>query len=446
MDSGHPTRVVVVGGGLAGLFTALHLVGEGVEDVVVVDGGATPGGVTRTIQRDGYLLEPAAGSLLLPHPDLSAALDRIGAAVVPATAAGLRYVYTRGRMVPIPASPRAALAPLVPLTAKLRAAAEPFIRTPPPSPDESLDSLLRRRLGDRLGELLAWVAASGVFAGDPTRLSARAAFPALPALEDAAGSLVRGGVQRLRQRPSGAVRPTSHLPVGGMSGLADTAGAALGDRLRLDFPVRSVRPDGSHWLIEGEETLRADRVVLAVRPVVAAGLLGGDLGAVLERAVSAPVVVVGLGGPHSRVPVPSGFGVLTGPDADMVSLGILFESSYAPDRAPAGHGLIKVIAGGARRPDLVEWDDARIIELVIDEVSKVLGSAVEPSFVELVKHPVGVPQYEVGHARWLDEIDAQLAALPGLYLTGWGYRGVGVGHVAADASACARDIAAEVRP
>ncbi len=437
-------RVVVIGGGLAGLFTASELMSAGIEDVFVLDESAEPGGLTRTIQRGGYSLEPAAGTLLLPHPHLTPLLGRIGADVIPVEpSATIRYVYTRGRLIAFPASPKAILAPLVPLTAKLRAAMEPFVRTPAHSADESLDSFLRRRFGDGVGAMLAWLAASGVFAGDPARLSAGAASPALTALEDDAGSIVRGGLRRFRNRPPGANRRTPHVPIGGMTGLAEAGAEGLGDRFRGAFTVASVHRDGSGWLVEGPETIRADQVVFASRPQAAAALLGGDLGTVLARAESAPVVVVGLGGPSDRVRLPPGFGVLTGPDAGTASLGVLFESSYAPARAPQGHALVKVIAGGARRPELVDWDDSRIVEHVRGEVGRILGTDIEPSFVEVVRHRAGIPQYEIGHGAWLAEIDRRLGDKPGLHLTGWGYRGVGIGHLAADAVATADRVLGE---
>ena len=435
-------RVVVVGAGLAGLFTTSELIAAGLDEVLVVDRSTEPGGVTRTITSHGYSLEPAAGTLLLPHVHLTPVLERFGAEVMPVEPlAAMRYVYTGGRMVALPSSPKAALAPLVPVSAKLRAALEPLVRTHAQSEDESLDAFLRRRLGDGLGGLLAWTAASGVFAGDSARLSARATFPLFPALEDEAGSIVRGGLRRLRSRRRGATRPTSHVPVGGMTRLAETAAGVLGDRFRGGFDVASVRRDGSGWRVDGQETIRADHVVLAVPPAAAGALVDPDLGLVLAAAVSAPVAVVGLGGASRRVPLPPGFGVVTGPDSSTATLGVLFESSYAPARAPEGHGFAKVIAGGARHPEVVDWDDALIIEIISSEVAQILGTEIDPSFVKIVRHHAGIPQYEIGHGAWLAELDRLLGYRPGLHLTGWGYRGVGVAHLASDAVATVKRIA-----
>lgn len=432
-------QVAIVGGGWAGLFTASELLAAGVDDVVVLDRDQRPGGVARTIERDGYRLEPGAGTLLLPHPHLTPVLEHLGGEVVPAVDAGLRYVYTGERLVSLPSSPKALAAPLVQWPAKFRAAAEPFVRTPPPGPDESLDSFLRRRLGNELGRTLAWLAGSGVFAGDPARLSARAAFPAIAALEDDAGSIVRGGLRRLRNRQPGATRPTSHVPVGGMSALAETAAKRLGDRYRPGTVVDAARRSNGGWELSGSHDLHADHLVMAVGPHDAAGILGGDLAAVLGRAVSSPAVVVGLGGPQQGFRLLPGFGALAGPDAATATLGVLFESSYDPSRAPAGHSLAKVIAGGATRPEVVEWDDDRIVETIGAEVARILGADVDASFVEIVRHVPGIPLYEVGHGDWLAEIDR--LSPPGLHLTGWGYRGIGVAHLAGDAAGIARRIA-----
>jgi len=435
-------RVVVVGGGLSGLFTASELLARGIDDVVVVDEGSGPGGVVRTIERDGFTLESAVGSLTLPHPHLTPILHRIGVEVVMADpSASLRHVFSGDRLLAIPASPAAILAPILPVRSKLRALAEPFVSSRHEAGDETLDGFCRRRFGDKAGEMMAWLAASGVFAGDPSRLSARAAFPVLCHLEDDAGSVIRGGLRRRRERPARVDRGSAHLPVRGMSAVAQAVIHQLGERYRGGFEVRSVSRNRSSWAVDGSERLTADAVVISCRPDLAARLVHGDLASTLGRTATAPVVVVGLGGTTHPYPLPAGFGALTGPDSALVSLGMMFESSYAPQRAPTGSWLVKVIAGGARRPEVVEWDDQRLAEQVCAEVSRVVGHDLMPEFVEVVRHQPGIPQYEVGHGAWLRAIDGLLSDLPGLHVTGWGYRGVGVSHLASDAVAVARRLA-----
>lgn len=423
---------VVVGGGLAGLFTASELIAAGIDDVLVVDRNPSPGGVARTVERDGFSLEPAAGSFNLPHPHLSPILRRAAVDVIESAAPSRRYVFTGGRLIEIPTSPKAILAPLLSPVAKLRALAEPLVRQGRSDIDETLASFCHRRFGTGAGHLLSWLMASGVYAGDPRKLSASSSFPMFTALEEKAGSVVRGALKARKLRPDGAQPPVAHVPVGGMSTLAHRITQSLGDRYRPSFTVSGVRRGPSGWLVAGPDEIAADSVVLAAHPRHAAGLVDEELASHLRRAESAPVVTVGLGG-RGESPIPSGFGALVIPDDAMVSRGFLFESSYAPHRAPAGAWLLKIIAGGATFPELVEWDDDELLAVLIAESERVFGSDLAPHFTEVVRHRMGIPQYVVGHDGWLSELDGLLRARSGLHVTGWGYRGVGVAQLATDA-------------
>jgi protoporphyrinogen/coproporphyrinogen III oxidase len=441
-------RVAVVGGGLAGLLTAHALKAAGVDDVLVLERDGSPGGVARTVRRGGYSLEPGAGTLMLPHPHLSPILDHIGADLVATQGPGHRYVHDGSRLIPLPSSPRVLLSPLLSRRAMLRALAEAMSPGSPPSGDETLDSFMSRRFGRSAGEALAWLAAAGVFAGDPGRLSAASAFPILTGLERQAGSVIRGALAKRRQRSGPGPQP--FVPAEGMAGLASRAASRLGDRYRGGFEVSSVARHGDRWRLAGPESVAAEHVVLACGAATARDLLTADsavghasaslaeLGTLLGAAQQAPVAVVGLGGNSERFPIPAGFGILSGRQAEMVSLGVLLESSYAPHRAPVGHSLVKVIVGGARRPDVAEWTDERILEVIGAEMGRVLGWTDRAPFLEVTRHLEGIPQYDTGHASWLSQIDRVME--PRLHLTGWSYRGVGVAHLATDAVATARAI------
>jgi protoporphyrinogen/coproporphyrinogen III oxidase len=418
-------RVVVVGGGFAGLFTATQLVRSGVDEVVVLEASSHPGGVARTVLRDDYTLEPGAGSFRLPHPHLSRLLA--GLRMRPAEK-NRRYVWTGARLVPLSPGPGTLIAPIAPISAKLRAVAEPW-RVAHPDDDETLDGFLRRRFGDGVGRSAAWLAASGVFAGDPGLLSARSAFPMLTGLETEHGSIIKGAVHRLRSRPKDAPTPAVFVPATTMSALADDLVATLGDRFRPGHTVEAIRGSNGRWTVEGSERIEADHVVLSCRPDIASGMVDGELQSALLGSITAPVAVVGMGGPSLNLP--AGFGILTGPDSGMITRGVLLESSYAPHRAPQGHGLVKVIAGGAGRPAIVDADDDMIVSAVGTELARILGTDIDVEFAEVVRHNPGIPQYNVGHADWLAAVDR--ATPQTMHLTGWAYRGIGIAHLAADA-------------
>lgn len=429
--------IAVVGGGLGGLLVGAELKRRGA-DVVVLEAADHPGGVASTIREDGYLFEPAAGSMLLPHAQMTPILEAVGAEVVPALpSAKQRFVYERDTLIPVPQSPAIVVSPLLSWPAKLRMLREPWVRTPPVG-DESLRDYFSRRFGPETGLLAGTLMAHGVFAGDPDRLSARAAFPRIVALEDEAGSIVKGGIARMKQRPEGTPRASVHVPRRGMAGLAEALVTYLGDSFRPGFGVSSLTPaqggrEPAGWVVNGPEPLHADSVVVALAPHAAARLLPDEARPVLARATTAPVAVVGLGGRAADLPIPTGFGVLIGPHADIRSLGILFESQYAPGRAPDLHSLVKVIVGGAADPTVLERSDEELVELVRDEVSRVVGTEMLPSWTRVVRHTPGIPQYDVGHLRWLTDLEAVLAPHRGLHVAGWAYRGIGVTTLAADA-------------
>lgn len=412
---------VVVGGGLGGALAAraLDLAGE---DVMVLEAEEEPGGVARAIELDGYLLEPAAGSLMLPHPDLDRLLDGLEVEVRPAPpTARRRFIRHRDRTVEVRPGPGLLTSPLASPAGKLRAMMEPFISSAPG--DESLERFLVRRLGAEAGALAAWLMAGGVHAGDPAALSVEAAFPALSRLEREHGSLLRGVLAGGRKgRPT---RPSTHVVTGGTSAVARAVAGSLGDNWRSSWRASRLEASGDGWRVHGPEVIAAERVVAAVSPEVLAGLYP-PLWSDPEPAPWAPVAVVwlGLAGPE----LPAGFGVLVGPGEGFVTLGFLYESSYAPDRAPVGRGLVKAIVGGATDPAAASLGDETLVERVADELSRVLGSGLTLDMHHVVRHDPGVPQYTVGRRSMVGRLRESLPR--GLEVCGWAYDGVGVTHLA----------------
>ncbi|HQZ33067.1 MAG TPA: protoporphyrinogen oxidase [Ilumatobacteraceae bacterium] len=427
------TDVIVVGGGLGGLLVACEVLRRGGRPLIL-EAGPRAGGVAATVVDNGYLLEPAAGSFLLPNPYLTPLLAAAGATVIPATdASHRRYVFNRGTLYEL-AGPAAVATGLVSLRGKLRLLGERWVRPLAGPSDESLRSFFERRLGPEVGLLVATLMAHGVFAGDPDRLSARAAFPALVELEDSAGSLTRGAITRMRSRPKGTPRSKVHVAPNGMAGLTAELVAYLGDCFRPNCPVDAVCPDGNGWVVSGPTDERAPAVVVALSPSAATAITPEPLSAVLREAHAAPVAIVGLGGPSADLPLPSGFGALIGPQTDLRALGLLFESSYALGRAPKGHRLLKGIYGGAADPSVMALTDQQLVELAVAETAKVIGVMPQPSWTRVVRHDQGIPQYDTGHVAWLSRLDDATGALSGLHLAGWGYRGIGVSSLAKHAS------------
>jgi oxygen-dependent protoporphyrinogen oxidase len=101
-------------------------------------------------------------------------------------------------------------------------------------------------------------------------------------------------------------------------------------------------------------------------------------------------------------------------------------STKFSERAPAEHVLVRGFVGGPRHEDLVSLSDAELIQLVRQELTQTMGVAARPVAARVYHWPQGNAQYDVGHLERVAEIEALAAGLPGLYLTGSAYRGVGI--------------------
>lgn len=424
--------VVVVGGGLAGLFVGAKLKLAGFDDFVVLEREMTGGGVAQTLFEGGFQLEPAVGSFRYPGTDLGTILDAANVEVEPVEGPGTRYVFDGSLLHEVKPGPQAIRSPIASPIEKLRFLLEPVSHGTAPGHDESLQSFLVRHFGG-LGADIAWLIASGIFAGDPALLSASAVVPALKEMESNHSSLIWGAMKARKARAAPPDR--SVIPTGGMSALSKSLMEFLGDRFIAGSEVLSVRPDNGDVLVNGAQEFRANSVVLACSPGATAGLVGDmDLARKLRVIELAPVVVAGFGARFEDFPIPQGFGVLVGRGRSMFTRGVTLESSYAPQRSPGGHSFVRVIAGGSGSPLLTDTADDELFERLISELSEIFGFTIEPTFARLIRHTPGIPQYRIGHQDLVRSIELSLNSLGPVYVTGWGYRGVGISHLAADAT------------
>lgn len=440
-------HVLVVGAGLTGLTTAHHLRAAG-HEVTVVDAGDAPGGVVQSVARDGWLVERGPNSCMLT-PDVAAIVDATGCtpALLRADGAGnRRYIVRDGRPVPVPMSPPAMLSsPLFSFTGKLRVLREPFIARRTDAGDESIADFVRRRLGR---EVLDWAIdpfVSGVYAGDPTRLSVGHAFPRLTALEREHGSLIRGAIALARRR--GAQRATEAASGqrgamisfrDGMQTLPRALATSLGPRVQCATRLVSLAPraHGGVAAIIERGGLRADLdadAVVFTAPLHAldAVTLPAVTHAALERVrtLRYPAVAsIALGFRREDVVHPlDGFGCLVPSRERRALLGALFSSTLFPGRAPAGHVLLTCFLGGTRRPDLGVATTETLLAHLRPDLRDLLGIHAPPVFVEHTTWPRAIPQYELGHDTIIAAAESIEAALPVLVLDGQFRRGVSVG-------------------
>jgi len=166
--------------------------------------------------------------------------------------------------------------------------------------------------------------------------------------------------------------------------------------------------------------------------------LAGELASIRYAAVG--VVHLGFARNASATPV-EGFGMLAPFAEGRRILGAIYASSTFPWRAPADQQLLTCMVGGARRPELVALGEEELVTLAREELKGLVGLDGAPTFSQVFRWPRAIPQYELGHSKRLERIDQRVAALPGLFLTGNAYRGVGINDCVRNAEALAAQLA-----
>ncbi|MCA9751264.1 MAG: protoporphyrinogen oxidase [Gemmatimonadetes bacterium] len=436
---------IVVGGGIAGLSVAREMLRRG-HDVIVLEAQERVGGNVQTSSLDGALMEHGPQGFLGERPGVLDAVDELGLRdrLLPASdAAKTRYLLSGGKLVALPLNPVAFLrSPLLSFPGRLRVLREPWAKGPPDRP-ETIREFAARRIGPEAADKLLDAVVTGIFAGDPSRLSVDACFPKMKKLEREHGGLIRGMMARKKAGgPSDPAGSRLHSFTGGMRDLVDATARPLAGRIRTGTRAVTLARNGDGWRVttDGGDRLDAERVVVALPPSAAAGVLGDvapDVGAALREIHSAAVAVVGLVYERSAVGHPlDGYGFLAAGGREPV-LGCLFESSVFPNRAPAGRVMLRAMVGGARNAEAVAQDPERIVAQARGFLEPLLAAGSEPVASRCVVWPAAIPQYDVAHPARVERIRRALDALDGLDVTGAAYSGVSVNHLVASASTVA---------
>jgi oxygen-dependent protoporphyrinogen oxidase len=445
---------LVVGAGISGLASAWFLARRGAS-VRVLEAASEPGGVMHSVRDGGFLVETGPNSTLARGGAFDEIVQGLGLApelLVANPAAGRRYVVRHGAPVALPGTPLAFLAtPIFSLGAKLRIFAEPFHRRA--DAEETIAQFVRRRLGP---EFLDWVIdpfVSGVYAGDPERLSVRAAVPKIYALEARHGSLIVGALSRMLRGRAGGPQPAGRLVSfrGGMRTLPVAIARALGERMVLGAAVTALARNGEGWIARtAAREYRARRVLLALPAYAAAALLepwSAQAARELAAIVYAPIAAVGLGFRRAQIRhALDGFGMLIPRRENRKTLGVLFSSTLFPGRAPEGHALLTAFIGGARYPGIAQAEDESVVERILADLRPLLGIEGAPVMTRVTRWTRAIPQYELGHLERLARLDAALAALPGLHLRANYRDGISVADCVENARRLAEIIEPRSRP
>jgi protoporphyrinogen/coproporphyrinogen III oxidase len=439
-------RIGIVGAGLSGLATAFYLKREMPDvDLAIFEASPEPGGALHTEEVQGFRFEAGGNGFLTNKPDCLRLVEDAGASALLLPSSDLarkRYIYTDGLHRMPESGSLFARSKLMTLPQKLRMLGEFFVPARRDGADESLREFGDRRLGKAFTDVFLDAMSAGIYGSTPDRISVKAAFPLIVALERDYGGLFRGMLAKRKKEagPGGVLTSTRE----GISTMIRHLASVIPAEWHFDEPVRAIERQGGGYRINTSKgAADVDRVVVCATSFNAAEMLEALDAGVARRLAAieySPIAVVGFGYRSLEEPL-DGFGLLTTTSSRQPILGVLWDSSIFPDRAPAGAKSIRAMIGGQRNPELVNQDDAGLIETARRGIRTTMGLDRDPDVTFVKRWDRGIPSYAPGHVAAVDELFAEVAKIPGLYLNCNAYRGIAMNDCARNSRELAERIA-----
>jgi oxygen-dependent protoporphyrinogen oxidase len=355
--------IAIVGGGLTGLALGHELTRLGVPHLVL-EAADRPGGVIRSERVEGHLLEwgPQRTRLGGLVGELVGELG-LEDEVITAPSDLPLFVYRAGRLRTVPFSASAFLrSDIVSWPAKLRLLAEPL--TSAPHPDERVADFLSRKVGRELYENMLGPLYGGLYASDPADMRIDLSLGHVLREFGIGRSLLlpllrRGG--RLSPPPACSFRE-------GMQTLPDALFRAEGEQVRLNTPVRSIRPISGGYAVETDgETIEAEQVVVTI-PARSAGAVlrdaAPDAASRAARLVYNPLVVVHL---YAETEL-RGLGYQVSFAEKLLTRGVTFNDSLF-----GRQGVYTAYLGGSRAPQVTHLPEEELAEIAVREFREVTG-------------------------------------------------------------------------
>lgn len=436
---------IIIGAGISGLSVAYQLKKAG-QNILLLESSERVGGVIQSLDADGFLLERGPNSLRGTHELLDLVDDlQLQNELIAANPKAPAYVYFQAALHPVPMSPPALLkTQLLSTKAKLRLLYEPFVTSRQQAGEESLDSFVRRRLGDEVLERFVAPFVSGVYAGDPKQLSIQASFARLAEFEAESGSILKGAIKAARtakknqDAPKRSLRPYRLCSFqNGLETLPKAIAASLGKSLITEVHVNEVaRISNRTFQLSYEhknqtETVAANALIVATPASVAAQILSAvlpEITPLLNEISYTKLCAVPLAYRKDQLSrALDGFGFLTPRDQGLRTLGSIWNSSLFSKRAPDGWVVMNNFIGGETDREAIHLSDDELAAIVHRDLQTVLSIKGEPKRLPITRWHRAIPQYNLGHAARIAAIEAALLPHKGIWLAGNYLHGVAIG-------------------
>ena len=469
-------KIIIIGGGIAGLAAAVHLKAGAKShnktvDVLLLEKNGRIGGKILTEKIGKYLVEGGPDSFLPEkvwsvnlakhlglEPEMLPSNDQFKGTFI--FSGNKLHSLPEGVMLMVPTSfwPMAK-SHLITWPGKLRMGMDVFMPKRRSLEDESLASFVTRRLGRECLEKIAEPLVAGIHTSNPDNMSVLATFPRFVQMEQKSGSLIMGMLAAMKNRPHATLSGPPPKPgqpkmtyfmsfKNGMQTLSQACVDSIGkESIRMNASVKAVEPRGKGYAVtlESGETLEADHVMIASAAYEAAGMVKGfdeTLAAQMNKIEwsSSSTVSVVFRKNDVRVPL-KGFGFIVPRTEGRRVNAATYSSIKWSYRAPDDTVMIRVFVGGGHHEELVtELDDAGMVKMVLEELDDILGIKANAQFSKVYRWYKGMPKYTVGHLDRISMLDRTLTSHPGLHLIGCSYKGIGIGDCVHEAQIAAEKI------
>lgn len=434
-------KIAIIGGGISGVSAAFWLskrLSEFNKDfkITLFEKNSKPGGSIDTVKDGDFTVEAGPNGFLDSKPYTLKLVEEAGLKdklYKSNDLARKRYIMRYGRLIRLPEKPQQFFkTDLLTFKGKLRVMAEYFIPQKILE-DETIADFARRRLGEEACDYLISPMVSGIFAGDPEKMSLRACFPVIYDLEVNYGGLFKGMLKK-KGKKSGPAGPDGVLTSysGGLINLInDLIGRCENVEIRLNTPVERITKGREKFEIfskDGQENF--DYIILTC-PSYEASKITNSLNETLSEEFSkisyAPAFVVGLGFEEKDIEDElDGFGYLIPAKENRKILGALFTSSIFPERVKNGKKLVRVIMGGDRNRWVNDKSDEELIDIAFNEVKDTLKIKNKPVCKIFFRWEKAIPQYYIGHLKTVKNIEDIADNIGNLYVGGNILYGVGI--------------------
>ncbi|MET9835716.1 protoporphyrinogen oxidase [Streptomyces sp. NPDC006385] len=461
-DSTGTGRVVVIGGGIAGLAAAHRLLDAG-RRVTVLEASDRVGGKLLPGEIAGARVDLGAESMLARRPEAVALAREVGLAErlqPPATATA--SIWTRGALRPMPKGhvmgvpgTASALSGVLSDEGLARIERDADLPRTEVGEDVAVGAYVAARLGREVVDRLVEPLLGGVYAGDAYRLSMRSAVPQLYQAARTHDSLTAA----VREIQAKAAANQQSGPVfmgieGGVGQLPLAVARSVLDRggeIRLKSVAHGLRRTADRWqVLIDDHAEEADAVIVAAPAPDAAHLLSDaspEAAAELRTVEYASMALVTLAYRRADIVLPEGSGFLVPPVDGRTIKASTFSSqkwAWAADENP-GLVLLRTSVGRYGEAEILQRDDAELVDVSRHDLKEATGVAAAPVETRVTRWHDGLPQYPVGHHARVARVREHVAELPGLALCGAAYDGVGIPACIASAYAAVDQIQGDLR-